>query len=167
MQVHLSGCPLLEYSNLATAFTWAEGKTREQIERYVGSDRLSCPECEPLEAVFGDGGIFYDRTGNVISLEQARDWYSNFSRRCVKVTKLQFWSRDFGVHSTFVPIDHSDTHGRYTRHPACWITEIVGGPPDLDGTTRYSRSEQSCLELHDEIVALAVAAGCIEVDDSW
>jgi hypothetical protein len=164
MILHMSGCERIGWESLnVSPFTWAEGRSKGELERYV-SEGSRCRSCRPIESVFGSMGIFYAPDGGVIGEEHARWLISNHDERMLVTTRLEFLGHALQVVSTFVPVDHGDTHGRYTESPACWVTEIIGGPPEMDGTSRYSRSKESCLAFHEEVVDMALAAGCIEVD---
>jgi hypothetical protein len=117
-----------------------------------------CKHCDPCDAKSRKPLYYPD--GTVITEAKASELMKNFTFRHVRTTHLDFMGHYLAVITTFVPVDHGPEHGTHTRLPHCWLTEIVGGPPDIDGTTGSSASPDAAKQLHEDVVAQALASGC-------
>jgi len=110
--------------------------------------------------VSDDTLLWYGRDGKPIDAEEAMRLLEDREGRVVTETELDFMGWKILVSTTFVPVDHSSTWGTLVENPAVWMTEIIGGPEDLNGITEYYRSKQEAIDSHLEVVARAVASGC-------
>lgn len=156
--VHRADCAVK--GNGARPWYWSDSLTVDGIWRAGMANGLKfCSRCDPVIAA--DKQLWYDMSGRLISTNQARDLMEDFEARLLANTNLDFMGHRLKVLTAFVPVDHGETHGTYTPNPACWLTEILGGPPDLDGTKRASHSREEALELHNEVVEYALAGGCV------
>jgi hypothetical protein len=156
-RVHLSTCH--RYTDTAIPWKWAEGETDEDLwVTGLNAGLVFCKVCDPCSASTREP--FYDRDGDVITTLTARIIMSKWWTRHLKTTNLEFMGHELQVITSFVPVDHGPTHGAYTKTPACWVTEIVGGPPDIDGRSGYSTSPDEAMLLHGDVVAQALASGC-------
>lgn len=156
--IHLDGCPTVN-TRTVQPWRWAEGKDDEDVWITGTTQRYDfCKVCDPCDA--GSRLPYYNQHGELITLNEATLMMLDFDERSVQTTKLDFMGHELIVVTTFVPVDHGETHGTYTKTPACWLTEILGGPPDIDGTTSYATSRDEAMSLHVDVVGQAVASGC-------
>jgi hypothetical protein len=156
---HRSDC---RHAKNALGWNWAAG--RDPSDVWIIATRHGtrfCKVCKPIDEK--DRQFWYNMKGDLLLKHEAVALLQDAEKRLVLNTPLSFMGYDLAVITTFVPVDHGSTHGTYTTTPACWATEIVGGPPDLDGNAHYSTSRNEALLFHDEAVELAQVAGCILV----
>jgi hypothetical protein len=156
--VHLSGCPTV---NTRTVMPWYWAENRDEEEIWIAGTEARCKFCKICDPCKASARLpLYDMDGKLITVDAAREMMLNFDIRRVSVTNLDFMGHDLVVITSFVPVDHGETHGTYTTTPSCWYTEILGGPPDIDGTTSHATSQDEAMSLHVDVVQLALASGC-------
>lgn len=104
---------------------------------------------------------FYGPDGSVISHDDAMQLILDPRARTVGAQALWLAGREVQVRTVFVPVDMSeDTWGRVVANPTCYITEIIGGPDDINGTAEYSSSRADASDAHARMIERAVASGC-------
>lgn len=104
---------------------------------------------------------FYGPDGSLISQDDAYDMMLDWKTRRVKVSALALFGRKVFVLTTFLPIDQNpDTWGTITDSPFLWVTEVLGGPDDLNGINESWPSLAEAHDGHDLVVERCVASGC-------
>ena len=104
---------------------------------------------------------FYGPDGETISHDAAIEMILDPRSRTVGAESLWLAGHEVQVRTVFVPVDMSqETWGRVVDTPTCWISEIIGGPDDMNGTVEYSVSRAAALDAHRRMVERAIASGC-------
>lgn len=158
--VHTATCK--RAGRKAVPWNWAEGKTRDQLRSAETLGVRFCKVCDPLSTV--SAFIWYDEFGIPCSFERAQELLGELEGRVVAQTTLEFFGHRIIVSTMFVPVDHNkETWGAVTDEPSLWVSEIIGGPDDLNGATECYTSRQEAKTAHRYLVERAVAAGCVVV----
>lgn len=99
---------------------------------------------------------YYDLDGSVCGQERALELFKDLGARTVDSTRLSIAGHDVLVSTVYLIADHS-TAG---KPPLLWATEVIGGPPDIDGTVEMYSSREVAQAGHDNMVERMIASGC-------
>ena len=86
--------------------------------------------------------------------------------RTVATTHMEIAGHEVLVSTVFAIVEQIEMlYNIKPGRPALWVTEVVGGPPDIDGTHHLACSKREARENHDLMVERMIASGCYLVFD--
>lgn len=106
---------------------------------------------------------YYDLDGSPCSQERAVELLQDLPTRTVASTRMIIARYDVIVSTIFTIADQAVEilylpEGKV--QPLLWVTEVIGGPPDIDGTFQFAASREDAAENHEFMVERMVASGC-------
>jgi hypothetical protein len=99
--------------------------------------------------------------GTECGQEEALELVKDHESRKLEQTVVTLAGRQVWVITTFVPVDMNDaTWGTATDSPHTWVTEVVGGPDDINGRHETSSTRDEAIIAHALMVEAMLASGC-------
>lgn len=104
---------------------------------------------------------YFDLDGSPCSEERAIELIQDLEGRTAARTEMSIVGRPVLVSTIFAITDQMPMLYNLQGHePMLWVTEVIGGPPDMDGTFQLAGSREEALEHHELMVERMVVSGC-------
>lgn len=103
---------------------------------------------------------YHDLDGSVCSEARAVELFKDSAVRTAAQTRMYFEGFSVLVSTVFTIVDQlPELHP--PGEPMLWVTEVIGGPPDIDGTFQFAPSREAAIEHHALMVERMTASGCL------
>lgn len=104
---------------------------------------------------------YYDLDGSPCSQERAVELLENLEARTVATTRMEIAGYDVLVSTIFAIVEQCEMlYNIIPKVPLLWVTEVIGGPPDIDGTFQFAASREEAAVNHVYMVERMGASGC-------
>lgn len=106
---------------------------------------------------------YYDLDGSPCSQDRAVELLQDLPARTVARTEMEIAGYKVLVSTIFTIADQAVEilyRPEGEQPPLLWITEVIGGPTDIDGTFQFAASRKDAFENHVFMVERMGASGC-------